>query len=141
MTSLKCIQWFHVSLILLFAMSPWHWKHNYYGSYNCLTQWEMFWAVEWTIYNVKVHFWVIFTLLWVYPDGYKWSIFLYVTSLSMSKPLLWCEEVLATICLVFVDRILYFEHKVMHKWCSERKPTSPIKLPMLLDDDLDIGEG
>ena len=54
--------------------------------------------------------------------------------------LLWCEEVLATICLVFVDENPYFEPKMVYKWCSERKPTSPIELPMLLDDDLHIDE-
>jgi len=54
--------------------------------------------------------------------------------------LLWCEEVLATIRLVFVDENQYFESKIVYKWCSERKPTLPIKLPMLLDDDLHIDE-
>ena len=38
----------------------------------------------------------------------------YVTSLSMSG-ILWCEEVLATIRQVFVDRNPYFEPKMVYK--------------------------
>ena len=38
--------------------------------------------------------------------------------------LLWCEEVLATIRLAFVDSFVdetpYFEPKMLYKWCSER---------------------
>jgi len=49
--------------------------------------------------------------------------------------MLWCEEVLAIIRLVFVDENPYFEPKLVYKWCNETKPTSPIQLPMLLDDD------
>ena len=63
-----------------------------------------------------------------------------VTSLSMSDYCCDCEEVLATIWLVFVGENQYFEPKIVYKWCTKRKPTSPIELPMLLDDDLHIDE-
>jgi len=55
--------------------------------------------------------------------------------------LLWCDEVLATLLLVLVNRNPFFEPKMAYKLCSDRKFTSPIKLPMFLDDDLHIDEG
>jgi len=50
-------------------------------------------------------------------------------------------EVVAIIHLVSVDGKQFFESKMVYKWRSERKPTSPFKLPMLLCDDLYMYEG
>ena len=35
-----------------------------------------------------------------------------------------------------IDENLFLEPKIMLKWCSDRKPTSPIELPMLLGEGL-----
>ena len=55
--------------------------------------------------------------------------------------LLWCEEVLAIIHLVSVDGNQFYESKMVYKWHSKRKPTSPFELPMFLCDDLHMDEG
>ena len=50
-------------------------------------------------------------------------------------------EIFAAIHLVFVDENPYFEPKMVSVQMMQRKETtSPIELPMLLDDDLHIDE-
>jgi len=50
-------------------------------------------------------------------------------------------EIFAAIRLVFVDENPYFEPEMVSVQMMQRKETtSPIELPMLLDDDLHIDE-
>ena len=53
----------------------------------------------------------------------------------------WCEEVRAVNHLVPVDENLFLEPKIVLNWCSDRKPTLPIKLLMLLGEGLLAEEG
>ena len=55
--------------------------------------------------------------------------------------LLWCEEVLAIILLGVCGRKFIFGAEITLKWCRDKKPTSPIKLLMLLGDVLLIEKG